>query len=82
MQSTTRTTQTTGPAALILEALDEQGRSQTWLAGRLGMNVKTLNAYLLGRRTRPQDEMVKRAAELLGIPRSVMSQFVDTASVA
>ena len=50
-----------------LRVLQEQGRSQTWLARRTGIARNTLYCYGMGRRRTPDAWLVK-AAEALGVP--------------
>lgn len=61
---------------IILDTLREQGRSQKWLADRLGVNPMTLSRYLHGSRNAP-DDVMRRACELLGLPINVVQHVSD-----
>lgn len=56
---------------IVRETLREQGRTQVWMAERLGLNKMTLNRYLRGRRPTPP-AIARRACELLGLPPSIV----------
>ncbi|MFN8533872.1 MAG: helix-turn-helix transcriptional regulator [Dehalococcoidia bacterium] len=71
----TRSYQPTPAARVIVDAIAEQGRQRQWLAARLGYSPAMLSFWLTGYRPMPI-EMAFRAAEILGIPRSV----IETAS--
>lgn len=61
---------------IILDTLNEQGRSQRWLARRLGVKSEALNRYLHGNRAAPAG-LLRRACEELGIPASVIQHVTD-----
>lgn len=64
MQTMTRTD---NPMAQVFAVMAEQGRTQAWLARKLGVTRGMVNHYKMGR-YRPNDEQIRRAHELLGLP--------------
>lgn len=58
---------------IIFDTLEAQGRTQRWLARQLGIHWTHLTHYKNGTR-KPSEEIVRRSAELLGLPESVVLQ--------
>ena len=58
---------------VIFDTLATQGRSQQWLARQLGIHRSLLTHYKAGRRQMPE-ALVRRSAELLGLPVSIVHQ--------
>lgn len=56
---------------VIFETLEAQGRTQRWLARQLGINWTLLSHYKSGARKAPES-VVRRSAELLGLPESIV----------
>jgi transcriptional regulator with XRE-family HTH domain len=56
---------------IIFETLAAQGRTQLWLARQLGIHRSLLAHYKSGAR-KPPESIVRRSAELLGLPESVV----------
>ena len=50
----------------IKEVLEDQGRSQKWLAGKLGKSYNMVNSYAQNRR-QPSIEDLYKIAEILGV---------------
>lgn len=50
----------------IKEVLEEQGRSQKWLAEKLGKSYNSVNAYVQNR-TQPSLELLYQVADLLQV---------------
>ncbi len=50
----------------IKEILEEQGRSQRWLADKLGKSYNMVNAYVQNRQ-QPRVEILYEIAELLSV---------------
>lgn len=50
----------------IKEVLEDQGRSQRWLADKLGKSYNMVNAYVQNRQ-QPKLEVLYEIAELLGV---------------
>ena len=50
----------------LIEVLDEQGRSQTWLADQLGISRNAVNA-LCHNRTQPSLKRLHEIADVLGV---------------
>ena len=50
----------------IKEVLEEQGRSQRWLADKLGKSYNMVNAYAQNRQ-QPRLEILYKIAELLAV---------------
>jgi putative transcriptional regulator len=50
----------------IKELLDDQGRSQRWLADKLGKSYNMVNAYVQNRQ-QPRVEVLYEIAELLSV---------------
>ena len=51
---------------LIKGKLKEKGRTQTWLAGQLGMSFSMTNAYVCNRK-QPNLATIFKVADLLGV---------------
>lgn len=56
---------------IIFETLEKRGQSQRWLAKHLGIHESLLTHYKAGRRPVP-DDVLRRSADLLGLPESVV----------
>ena len=60
-------------ALRVKDILKDQGRSQVWLAGRLGMDSTTLSHILSGySRYRVTTQLKAKIAEILGIPYAMI----------
>ena len=51
----------------IKEVLLEQGRSQKWLAEKVGKSINSINSYVQNR-TQPSLELLYKIADLLSVP--------------
>ena len=69
-------TATDNPMALVFAVMDEQGRTQAWLARQLGTSRAMVNHYKAGRRE-PTPDHVRRAHELLGLPLPTMTGWTS-----
>ncbi len=61
---------------IIFDTLASRGQSQRWLARNLGIHESLLCHYKSGRRVAP-DATFRRAADLLGLPASVVASESD-----
>lgn len=60
----------------VLEVLKSQGRSVAWFARQLGISHSLVYRWADGSRT-PTDTHRRRAAEVLGIPESLLFLAVE-----
>ena len=65
---------------IILETLREQGRTQRWLAGKLGIHESYFAKYRAGIVT-PTDDVIRRAGALLGLPESILFPRADVSPI-
>jgi transcriptional regulator with XRE-family HTH domain len=65
---------------VILETLREQGRSQRWLAGKLGIHESYFAKYRAGILT-PSPELIRTAGSLLGLPESVLFPYAEVSPI-
>ena len=58
----------------IKEVLEDQGRSQKWLAGKLGKSYNMVNAYVQNRQ-QPRLEVLFEIAEILEVkPKELLKE--------
>lgn len=58
----------------IKEVLEDQGRSQKWLAGKLGKSYNMVNAYVQNRQ-QPRLEVLFEIAEILDVqPKDLIKE--------
>jgi transcriptional regulator with XRE-family HTH domain len=55
----------------IKEVLEEQGRSQKWLASKLGKSYNMVNAYV-GNRQQPRLEILLKIADILDVDVKIL----------
>ena len=55
----------------IKEVLEEQGRSQKWLAMKLGKSYNMVNAYVCNRQ-QPRLETLNKIAEILDVDVTIL----------
>jgi len=59
----------------IKEVLEDQGRSQKWLAGKLGKSYNMVNAYVQNRQ-QPRLEVLFEIAEILEVkPKELLKEI-------
>ena len=59
----------------IKEVLEDQGRSQKWLAGKLGKSYNMVNAYVQNRQ-QPRLEVLFDIAEILEVkPKELLKEI-------
>ena len=59
----------------IKEVLENQGRSQKWLAGKLGKSYNMVNAYVQNRQ-QPRLEVLFEIAEILEVkPKELLKEI-------